>query len=149
VARKIQAARGKAMSEERLSRLQRIILESLYNMKILVGEKEEGWMGHLGLISCVGEEIGKVNSHPFFGRSVDESFKSAFSQSLRNLLGKGMVEINFHSGGYGYIRKTNAVKITEKGEDALTLTNKLRIREKIEVKRKEFEALQAKVEKLF
>lgn len=119
LARKFQAARGRAMSEERLSRLQRATLECLYRNG---ANKKGGYLPHAGLISFVGERLGKVHM-TFFGRDVRGSFQSVFSQSLRNLEGKGMVEL------WKGWRRIIGIRITEKGEGALSLTCKLGIRE--------------------
>jgi len=112
------------MSKERLSKLQRVILETLYrNMpRVSPDREEEGWLPHAGLIFFVGEKLGKVGM-TIFGRDVKGGFQSTFSQSLRNLADKGMVKL------WKGWRRVTAVGITEKGEAALSPTCKLRIRE--------------------
>lgn len=126
------------MSKERLSKLQRVILETLYrNLPKIISEQEgEGWLPHAGLIFFAGEKLGKVQM-TIFGRDVSESFQSTFSQSLRNLADKGMVEL------WKGWRRVTAVRITEKGEAVLSLTCKLRIREE---GRAAFEQANKKVE---
>jgi len=108
------------MAKERLSRLQRTILETLYRNKPKEGE--EGELTHAGLILFVGEKLGKAGMS-IFGRDMSAGFQSTFSQSLRNLADKGMVKL------WKGWRRVMAVRITEKGEAALSLTCKLRIRE--------------------
>jgi len=68
------------MSEERLSQVQRTILEELYHTKVLKGGS--------------ASSRHRVTLSPFFGQRVDENFKSTFSRSLRNLEDKGLVDLD-------------------------------------------------------
>jgi len=91
------------MSSERLSRLQKIILEQVY-VQTLVNEN----MRHKKLIDDV--------------KKTERCSAASFSQSLKNLAEKGLVELRIGK------RKIISVRITAKGERALKNKSKFRIR---------------------
>ena len=103
------------MSAERLSRLQKIIL---FNMKQWLGEitsaDHKRGMTHVLLIRLVSGDVGEYFVHPFFGSGINSTFRSTFSQSLRNLKEKGLVWLIY--GREGYCKpKVTGVGLTEKG----------------------------------
>ena len=120
------------MAKERLSKLQECILKILYEQKLLI-EPNGHVMSYSLVLYRVAEMSGEAYVSDFMGgRSFEKAgFPSTFSQSLRNLAKKGMISSNFYRR-YGRRRKICSAKLTEKGENALNLINKLSIREGIE-----------------
>ena len=99
------------MSKERLSKLQRTTLKILQEWKA-------PFFPYRDLCRCAAEETKNIMSMPFRlvlpGPTVNDSFRSTFSQSLRNLADKGLVKLYYYS--LGYVQKVVRVELTDKGK---------------------------------
>lgn len=110
------------MAKERLSKLQRIIIKILQEWKL-------PYLSHRDLCRFVAEEMGKATSPPFAfvlpGPIVEDSFRSTFSQSIRNLANKGLVDLYSNR----FQTQIIEVRLTKKGK-ALNLNKNVKNKEK-------------------
>jgi len=105
------ARRGFEVSEERLSKLQRTTLKILQ-------ESKTPFFLYRDLCRFAAEETKNIMSMQFrlilSGPTVNDSFRSTFSQSLRNLADKGLVKLYYYS--LGCVQKVRQVELTDKGK---------------------------------
>lgn len=106
------------MSEERLSKLQRVIIKLLQEKKHPITKKPLGQWPYYNLVIEAGEELERFNPlNPFQmvlgGSRAPDGFRSTFSQSAKNLEKKDLVLLRCLSG-YGV--KTTHIQLTVKGK---------------------------------
>lgn len=110
------------MSKERLSKLQREIIKSLGEKKERIeGKKDSSWP-YRELCCEIAEKTGADIMPPMFasilpGATVAGGFRSTFSQSIRNLQKKGIVDLGVNRKSYGYgPSRVSYIRLTKKGE---------------------------------